>query len=170
MAALGAYPVHRNTHLIPAMLVFLLSGLLTVLELRLFGQSWPLTWLPLAVVALWPRQVAMLPTALLFMLGGLWVDWTTLGAPGQWSLVFLIAYLLVSPGRSEGDRGLTVGMSRFAATLAIGLPVFILTGRLVYGIWPDWAALGRGVCVATVLVPLLILGRDALARRMSRDD
>lgn len=170
MATSHTYHVQRNSHLIPATVLFLITGLLTVLEVRLFGQSWPLTWLPFAVVALWPRQVAILPSGLLMMVGGLWVDWTTLGAPGQWSLIFLMTYFFMRPGRKEGERGLTAGMARLALALMVGLPLFILTGRLLYGIWPDWSSLGRGVAIVIILTPVLILGRDMLARRMSGDD
>jgi hypothetical protein len=170
MAYLGVTPVQHNERLFPAALALLLAGLFSVLEVRVFGQSWPLTWLPFAVVALWPRQVGVWPTGLILLLGGLWVDWTSWGAPGQWPLVFLLTYAVIRPDFREGARGLAAGMSRFALSLCVGVPVLILTGWTVYESWPDWGTLGRGIIITLLLVPLLIGVRDRLAGRMSFED
>lgn len=170
MGYLGVAPVQRNERLLPTALALLVTGLLSVLEIRLFNESWPLTWLPFAVVALWPRKVGVWPSGLLLLLGGLWVDWTSWGAPGQWPLVFLLTYALIRPDIRGGSRGLGAGMTRFALALLIGVPVLILTGWAVYEAWPDWGTLGRGVVMTTLLLPIFIYLRDKLADRMSVDD
>lgn len=170
MAYLGVSPSMRNEKLVPAILALLVAGLMSAVDIRLFGQSWPLTWIPFAAVALWPRRVGLWATGFLLFLGGLWVDWTTWGAPGQWPLVFLLTFALIRPDVRSGARGLSAGMTRFTVSLCIGLPVFILTGWAVYESWPDWGALGRGVVVAVLCAPFMIILRDRLAVRMSGDD
>ncbi|WP_298911839.1 hypothetical protein [uncultured Algimonas sp.] len=170
MAVFGMSPTTRNDRLIPAVLALLVTGLVSVVDVRLFGESWPLTWLPFAVVALWPRHVSTGASGLLLLAGGLWVDWTSWGAPGQWPLVFLITYALIRPGARGGRRGLLAGIRRFVLALLVGVPVMILTGWMVYESWPDWMALGRGLLVVTVILPIFILVRDGLAGRMSEED
>ena len=170
MAYLGVNPILRNERLIPAAFTLLLAGLISAVDVRLFGQSWPLTWIPFAAVSLWPRRVGLWGSALLLFIGGLWVDWTTWGAPGQWPLVFLLTYALIRPDIRGSARGLASGMTRFTLALAVGLPVFVLTGWTIYESWPDWGSLGRGVVVAVILVPIMIFMRDKLAVRMGGDD
>ncbi|MEM7729215.1 MAG: hypothetical protein AAF311_08055 [Pseudomonadota bacterium] len=170
MATLGVTPIMHNERLYPAAFALLVTGLFSVVDVRLFGESWPLTWLPFAVVALWPRQVSVWPTGLLLLLGGLWVDWTSWGAPGQWPLVFLLTYAVIRPNARSATRGLLAGLSRFAVALLIGVPVFLGTGWIVYGSFPDWAVLARGLVATFLLLPFLILVRDGLAGRMSEDD
>ena len=170
MAYLGVAPVQHNERLVPTALALLLTGLFSVVEIPLFGQSWPLTWLPFAVVALWPRQVGVWPSGLLLLMGGLWVDWTSWGAPGQWPLVYLLTYALIRPDFRGDARGVAAGMSRFALSLLIGVPIFIATGWAVYESLPDWGTLGRGIVITTLLVPILIYFRDRIAARMSVDD
>ncbi|MGB6230469.1 MAG: hypothetical protein WBF53_10125 [Litorimonas sp.] len=170
MAYLGIAPAQRNEQLFPAGFALLVTGLVSAVDIRLFGQSWPLTWLPFAVVALWPRNVGALPSALLLFAGGIWVDWTSWGAPGQWPLIFLLTYAIMPSSRSDAMRGLAAGMGRFVGSLFIGVPVLIATGWVVYDTWPDWGALARGLVVAVVILPFAILLRDRLAGRMSGDD
>lgn len=170
MAYLGTAPIQHNERLIPAAFALLGTGLISVLEIRLFGQSWPLTWLPFAVVALWPRQVGVWPSGLLLLLGGLWIDWTSWGAPGQWPLIFLTTYGIIRPDFRGEARGLGAGMTRFFFALLVGVPVLVLSGWAVYEAWPDWGTLGRGLVMATLLVPVLVYMRDRIARRMSQDD
>lgn len=170
MAYLGTSPALRNEKLIPAALALLIAGLISALDIRFFGSTWPLTWIPFAAVALWPRRVGVWPSSLLLFIGGLWVDWTTWGVPGQWPVVFLLTYALIRPDIREGARGLAAGMTRFILALCVGLPVFILTGWAIYEVWPDWELLGRGVAVAFIVAPLMIFIRDRLAIRMSQDD
>lgn len=170
MGYLGVSPVQRNLRLLPAAFALLLTGLISAVDIRLFGQSWPLTWLPFAVVALWPRKVGVIPSSLLLFIGGLWIDWTTLGAPGQWPLVFLLTYAIIRPDIRGSARGYAPGLMRFILALLIGVPVLILTGWAVYDVWPDIRVLLRGVFMAFLVVPIMIYFRDGLADRMSGDD
>ncbi len=170
MAYLDISPAQRNEQLVPAAFALLIIGLISAVDVRLFDESWPLTWLPFVVVALWPRRVSVWPSGILLLVGGLWVDWTTWGAPGQWPLVFLLTYALIRPDIRSDARGLGVGMTRFMIALLVGVPVLILTGWVVYGSWPDWGVLGRGIVVATVMAPVIVFLRDQLADRMTRGD
>lgn len=170
MAYLGISPAQRNGQLVPAAFALIITGLISAVDVRLFDESWPLTWLPFVVVALWPRRVGVWPSGILLLVGGLWVDWTTWGAPGQWPLVFLLTYALIRPDIRNAARGLGAGMTRFMLALMVGVPVLILTGWVVYESWPDWGSLGRGIVVATIIAPLIVGLRDRLASRMTRDD
>lgn len=170
MTFVSTTSARRNSHLVPAALALALTGLLSPLHINLLGQTWPLVWLPFAVVALWPRQASAVPSAVLLFIGGLWVDVATLGAPGQWPLVFLATYSILRPDWAEPGRGVLRGILRVIQALAVGVPVLLLSGWAVWGGWPDWAALGRGVAVLWVALPFLIVLRDLLGHRMSRDD
>lgn len=170
MAYLGVSPIQRNSRLFPAALALLVTGLICAVDIRLFDQSWPLTWLPFVIVALWPRRVGTIQSGLLLLVGGLWVDWTTWGAPGQWPLVFLLTYAIIRPDINGEARGLPAGMARFALALLVGLPVLILTGWVVYDSLPDWAVLGRGLAVAVIAMPMIILLRDQLAGRLGGEE
>ena len=170
MAFVSQAPVRRNSHLIPAGFALVVTGLLCVLHMRFLGVSWPLLWLPFAVVSLWPRQASPVPSAVLIFIGGLWVDWVTLGVPGQWPAVMLVTYAILRPDLGEPVRGVVVAYARFAQALIIGVPVFVLSGRLVYTVWPDPFALLRGIAIVIVLLPLIALVRDLAAGRLSGDD
>ena len=162
--------IRRNSHLVPAGLALFLLGLVAPLHLSLFGASWPLLWLPLAVVGLWPRQASCVPSALMLFVAGLWIDWVTLGAVGQWPLVFVGAYAIMRPDLADAGRGLVRGLSRCAGALLIGLIIFGLSGWFIYGVLPDIALLSRGVLVFAVSLPLLILLRDLIAGYAAQDD
>ena len=138
MAYLDISRAQRNEQLVPAAFALLIIGLISAVDVRLFDESWPLTWLPFVVVALWPRRVSVWSSGILLLIGGLWVDWTTWGAPGQWPLVFLLTHALIRPDIRSDARGLGVGMTRFMIALLVGVPVLILTGWVVYESWPDW--------------------------------
>lgn len=170
MTFLPTTVVRRNSHLVPAGLALALTGLMSPLHITLAGQSWPLIWLPFAVVALWPRQASALPSAFLLFAGGLWVDVATLGAPGQWPLVFLTTYAVLRPDWSEPGRGLVRGFLRTVQALLVGVPVLLLSGWAVWTGWPDAAMLGRGLAVLLLSLPLIIVLRDLFAGRLSSDD
>ena len=170
MTFVNQTPVRRNGHLVPAALALAAAGLLCVLHLRLFGSSWPLLWLPVTVVALWPSRVGPVLSAVALVAGGLWVDFATLGAPGQWPLVFLMIYAIIRPDQRPAPDGFVSGLSRVAVALILAVVVIGVTGRVVYGVWPDVTSVGRGVLVAMLLSPLVILGRAAATRAVSGDD
>ncbi len=170
MTFINQTPVRRNSHLIPAGFALAVSGLLCVLHLQLFGASWPLLWLPVTVIALWPSRVGPVLSALLLVVAGLWVDFVTLGAPGQWPLVFLVIYSVIRPDRRPAPNSVISGLSRVAVALIIAVLVHSLSGRVVYGVWPDVTSVGRGVLVAMLLTPLVILGRAVATRSFSGGD
>ena len=163
-------PIRRNSHVIPTAIGLVLAGLLCVLHLRLFGMGWPLLWLPVAVVALWPSRVGPVLSGLVLAVVGLWVDFVTLGAPGQWSFVFLSVYLAIRPDLRLPPDGFATALARVAAALLVAAIVFTLTGRAIYGSWPDLAPMGRGLLTTLLLSPVVIAVRAALARSLSGDD
>ena len=170
MTFVSQTPVRRNGHAVPMVLALALAGLLCVLHLRLFGQSWPLMWLPVAVVALWPSRVGPALSGVVLCAAGLWVDFVTLGAPGQWSIAFLAVYVALRPDLRPPPQGFVSALARVAAALLVAAVMVTATGRLVYGSWPDVAALGRGVATAMLLSPLVIAARAGVARSLSGDD
>ena len=170
MAFVNPAPIRRNSHLVPTAVALALAGLFSPVHLTLFDQPWSLVWLPFVILSLWPRQAGPVASCILLFLAGLWVDWATLGATGQWPFVFLVTYAVIRPDQAERVRGLTVAFVRLAKALLVGGPVFVLSGWLVYGAWPDWIALGRGIFVAVVMLPLVAFARDMFAGRLAGDD
>lgn len=169
MVFAGTHVPDRNTDLIPAALALILAGLASAIHVNAFGVSWSFLWLPFLLVAIWPRRAGSFPSALLLFFAGIWVDWTTLGALGQWSTVFLVTYLVTRPDRQATERGVLPAYRRFCVALLVGISAYVVTGWLVYGAWPDWFSLMRGVFVAALILPFAALLRDRLARRMSRE-
>lgn len=161
--------IERNSTLIPAGLSLVLTGLASAVHINFIGASWSLIWLPFIIVALWPRRTGIFASACLIFLAGLWVDWTTLGAIGQWPLVYLISYFGTRPDKPSMENGIIPAYRRLGLALIIGVPVYIATGWIVYGVFPDWYALFRGVAFAALILPIVALIRDNLAQRFGRD-
>jgi hypothetical protein len=162
--------VRRNGHLVPAAIALFLAGLISPLHIIVFGLSWPLLWVPLAIVGLWPRQASSLPSSLILFVAGLWIDWVTLGAVGQWPLVFVAVYAFTRPDLAEPGRGLVRGLARSASALLIGFVLFALSGWFIYGVWPDAGVVAKGVVVFVLSLPVIILLRDLIAGRTGQDD
>lgn len=166
MAFTTPQSAHRNVDLIPAILSLAVASLVSAVHIDLFGTTWSLLWLPFLIVALWPRRAHPLVTAVILFLAGLWLDWATLGAPGQWALVFLITFAILRPDLEARPRGVLAAYRRFGAALLLGVPVFIVTGWLVYRAWPDWISLVKGVSLAALILPVISFLRDRIALQM----
>ena len=162
--------IRRNSHLIPTAIALVIVGLVSPLHVSLFGLSWPLLWVPVAILGLWPRRASALPSALLLFAAGLWIDWVTLGAVGQWPLVFVATYALTRPDMAEPGSGLLTGLARCARALLIAVALFVLSGWFVYGAWPEFGVLSRGVLVFVLCLPVMIGLRDLVARQTAKDD
>ena len=169
MAFTTSTPVNPGKTLLPSTIALIIAVLLSPIHVSALGVSWSLIWLPFLVLALWSRSAPIFPTAIAFFIGGMWVDWVTLGALGQWSFVYLVTILVRFSPRASKESGIGRAYIRFGLCLLVGLPVYALTGWAVYASLPDWLTLCRGLLFVAILVPPVAALRDVVARRYGQD-
>jgi hypothetical protein len=87
---------------IPASLSLIVCIFLSVLHVNLPGGSVSLLLLPLLIVSLWPRGVNPVVTIVTFFVMGMFMDWGTNGALGQWAIIYLSVFIGLRPDRRDG--------------------------------------------------------------------
>lgn len=152
-------------------LITLAFSVLGITTLSIMGFSVSLRWLPLIPVALWPRTAPAITSVIVLFFMGLFQDWIGYDVPGQWALIYLLCYVVLKP--YERLRPLQFGQAYFNWAVAVFIAFTILTvsGRLIYGVWPDWNSLLRSIMWTSVLLPVFwmlrkfvqdwILGQDS---------
>lgn len=160
----------NNRTLLGSAIALFFCALASVISLRLFGAGVSLTWLPLIVVALWPRDIfPSLSLAIVFSVG-LFVDWANAFAPGQWALCYAVCLYVLKPwNRQKRLRAPGALVNAVIATL-ISMAVLLVTGRFVYGVWPDPKALALGAALALVILPIVMLLRRSVWRWLTDPD
>jgi len=155
---------------LPALLAGLalfLAGALSVAGINLFGVRTGFGFVPLLVLAVWPRHANTLISLALVFFAGLFTDWGTGGIYGQWALAFVLVWGFFRPehrGSPFAPQGL---FFVWLAICGLAMVVIALSGYFVFGIFPDFAVLGRQMILATICLPAVMLLRRALAVRFS---
>lgn len=140
------------------------ATMLAFLNVNIGGQSVSLTALPLAFIALWPRNVHPILTIILVLIFGIFLDWGSGGAPGQWALVFLAVFGILRPDRRGGTLSLILAIRNWLIAALIAFIILCVTGWFVYGIWPNLNVLARQFGLITLLFPFLYLFRQLIYR------
>jgi len=162
-----------TTRVLPVLLAFLalvLAGALSLLTINVWQRGVTFYLLPLLVVALWPRGVSGVLSVVSLFIGGLWLDWVTQGASGHWSLIFLIYYAVMRPHQHPPSLSFGAAFLSWGVAVLLGLAALGLTGRGLYGIWPDWAQLVWQAGLATLFLPILWGIRVVVGRLISDPD
>ena len=148
-------------------LALFIAGAVSIAGLNFFGTRIGFGFIPLLVLAIWPRRAnALMSLALVFFVG-LFTDWATGGVHGQWTLVFVLVWGFLRPELRD-DPFAPIGLFLvWLATCGLALVALSVTGYFVFGMLPDFAALGRQMILATVLLPVLLLLRYGIAVRFS---
>ena len=143
------------------------AGAISIAGLNIFGVRVGFGFVPLLILAVWPRRAETLLSLVFVFFAGLFTDWATGGVTGQWALIFVLVWGFLRPELRSSPFS---PMSLFFVWLAIcGLTVSILllSGFFVFSVFPDFAGLGRQMLLASILLPLIMLLRGPLARRFS---
>ena len=141
-------------HLRQAVLTTAVLSFFGILNFALFGFEFSLQWLPLLAVALWPKGASPIRSVIALLILGLVHDWLVFGIPGQWALIFILSFAAIRP--YERIRSLTFGQAVlfWLISVAIGVAVFSISGRMIFDQWPNWNAMFRAILSATILFPL----------------
>jgi len=147
-------------HYAPACLALLISGFVSVLHVNLPGGSVSLLLLPMLIVSLWPRGVNAIVTIITFFLMGIFMDWGTHGALGQWALVYLAIFSVLRPDRRDGPVRFINAIVLWLLGLLIGTGALIVTGWMVYAALPSFTVLLRQALLVSALMPFVIVIRN----------
>lgn len=167
--------VHAPTQKVwPALvagLALLISGALSIAGLNLFGAWVGFGFIPLVVLVIWPRRANRLVSLALVFAAGLFTDWATGGIDGQWALVFVLVWGFLRPElRSSPFAPMTL-LSVWLVACLVALAALSLSGMFAVRVWPDFAAMGRQMVLASCLLPVFLILRQGLAARLNdRDD
>ena len=153
-----------SAHFIPASLAFFVSIFISVLHLNLPEPigSVSLLLLPLLMVALWPSGVNAVVTIVTFLLMGIFMDWGTNGALGQWAFIYLTVFTVLRPDRRENYVNFIGAVGLWVIGALIGVVMLIVTGWLVYGVLPNFPILFKQICLVSLLMPLVVITRNAI--------
>ncbi|WP_409431846.1 hypothetical protein ACJ3XI_06365 [Litorimonas sp. RW-G-Af-16] len=152
----------QSSRIVPATLALIFAALMSFVSLNISGSTIALTWLPLLLITLWPRQVPSVYSIALFLAVGLFVDWGSAGAPGQWAIIYLAVFAVLRPDRRAKPIGFVQAVQYWVVALITGLVLLVVTGWFVYGVLPNTLSLARQVGLVTVLLPIVFALRGGL--------
>lgn len=147
-----------------------LAAATSIAGINLFGVRIGFGFVPLAVLAIWPRHANTLTSLVIVFLAGLFMDWASGGIDGQWALVFVLVWGFLRPQLRSAPFAPISLLLIWLATCGLALVVLSLSGYFVFRIFPDFAALGRQMIFATCLLPVFLLLRSGLAARLNDRD
>lgn len=147
-----------------------IAGALSIAGLNLFGVRVGFGFIPLIVLAIWPRRADPLVSICIVFAAGLFTDWATGGIRGQWTLVFVLVWGFLRPEIRDDPFAPVHLLLIWLATCGLALLVLSITGFFVFGIMSDVASMGRQMIFATVLMPFLMLLRHGLAVRFNEHE
>jgi len=164
-------PTRTARSSILAGLSLFIAGAFSVAGLNLFGVRIGFGFIPLLILAIWPRRANTLLSLTLVFLAGLFTDWATGGITGQLTLVFVLVWGFMRPELRSSPFSPVSLVVMWLATCGLALIVLSLSGYFVFRILPDFAVMGRQMIFATAILPLFMLLRYGLAKRVNdRED
>lgn len=162
-----------NPKVLPAIvagLALLLSGAMTAGGVTLFGAYIGFGFLPLLVLTIWPRHANSIFSLVFVFSAGLFTDWGTGGIVGQWALVFLIIWGFFRPELRSSPFSPIGLVFVWCVTCGLAVIVLTLTGWFVYGILPDFMSFARQILLASLLLPVVVLLRYLIAKRIGENE
>lgn len=160
-------PTRKVWPALVAGLALFIAGAVSIAGLNMFGVRFGFGFAPLLVLAIWPRRANTLVSLSLVFMAGLFTDWATGGVIGQWALVFVLVWGFLRP-ELRGSPFAPIGLFFvWLATCGLALVILSMSGYFVFRVLPDFAALGRQMILASLLLPLVTLLRRGLAMRFN---
>jgi len=159
-------PIRKKTPAVLAGLALFIAGALSIGGINLLGAYAGFEFLPLLVLAIWPRNAHNLLSLAFVFAAGLFTDWATGVTVGQWALVFTVIWGVMRPElRSTPYAPLSFSAMWFAIC-GLSLVLVSVSGWFVKGIMPDFTVLGLQIILATLFIPLVLLLRRMVAKRV----
>jgi len=90
-------PIRKKLPAVVAGLALVFAGALSIGGINVFGGYFGFEFVPLLVLAIWPRNANSLLSLLFVFAAGLFTDWATGNILGQWTLVFCIIWGVLRP-------------------------------------------------------------------------
>lgn len=162
MAYLSQASSTKPQRLIPLILALMIASIISFMSVKVSNQSVSLTWLPLLLIAMWPRYISPIWSVVLCLLFGLFVDWGSAGAPGQWALVYLSCYAFLRPEKRGEKLSILRAILNWLVVCFVAFVVFSVTGKIVYGEWPKLNYFAEQAGLATLLLPVAFMLRQSL--------
>jgi len=146
-----------------ASLGLLLAGALSVISVSLFGQVASFAFLPLIVLAIWPRRANELASIAFIFLAGLFTDWASGGVPGQWVLVYTLVWMLFRPEMRDQPYAILRFIVIWILICGFATIILSLSGWVIYRVLPDFSAFAFQFVAASLPLPIILLLRHWLA-------
>ena len=164
-------PVRKKTPAILAGIALLVAGAFSIGGVNVLGAYTGFEFIPLIVLAIWPRDANAMLSLVLVFLAGLFTDWATGGLLGQWALVFTVIWGVLRPELRSSPYAPVSFSLAWLAICALALVLISVSGWFVYGVLPDFLSLGYQMIFATVMLPFILVLRSFVAKRFGeRED
>ncbi len=160
-------PIRRIWPAVVAGISLLLASALSVGGLNIFGAFAGFGFLPLVIIAIWPRQANTILSLLFVFMAGIFTDWATAGVIGQWALVYSVIWGVLRPELRSAPYAPVSLLVFWLAICGLAILLLSVSGWFVFGIMPDLRSLGRQMILATFVLPLISLMRGVISRRFS---
>jgi len=163
-------PIRRKLPAVLAGVALLFAGALSIGGVNIFGWQFSFAFVPLVVLAIWPRDANSLLSLALVFAAGLFTDWAT-GTPwGQWALVFSVTWGVLRPELRSSPYAPVSFFFVWIATCGLAVVLLTLSGWFVFRVFPDFGAFGRQMIFATLLLPVILLLRRGISKRFAERD
>lgn len=162
-------PIRSVKAAIFAALALFFGGALSIISVNIAGQSISFAFIPLLVIAIWPRRASQIISVIFIFAAGLFTDWASGGVTGQWALVFLLVWMLLRPELRDNAYSISQFMLAWLAICGFAFGLLSVTGWFAYRVLPDYMAFSRQILLVTALLPPIFGLRHWLAR-FSRSD
>lgn len=158
-------PIRKRMPAVFAGLALFLAGAVSIAAINIGGLRIGFGFLPLVVLAIWPRNANCLLSLAFVFAAGIFTDWATNGIVGQWALVFSIIWGVLRPELRSSPYAPVGFILVWLATCGLALVLLSLSGWFVYSALPDFASLGRKMIFATVMLPIVLFLRFVIVKR-----
>lgn len=163
--------IRRKLPAILAGIALFIASAFSIGWINMFGLRFEFGFLPLIVIAMWPRNAVSLLSLAVVFAAGLFTDWATGGILGRWALVYSVIWGVMRPELRESPYAPARLLLMWFATCGLAVILMSVTGWFVKGILPDFAYFGRQIIFATLVFPGMLLLRHSIAKRVrERDD
>jgi len=107
-------------------LVLIISVLLCVTNLNIFGVTFSFLFMPLIAIYLWPKEADLFVTYVLLFVSGLLLDTLSGGAIGLWAIIFLLGFLSTRPDQRGPELSLAEWWLNFTMWMLVMAGIFFV--------------------------------------------
>lgn len=143
-----------------SLMALLITCVLSQLSIKTSGRVWSFSFVPTAVILLWPTRSSPLLSLLGIFLLGLLHDALGSGPYGVWALLWTSMFLIIRPDLRLRSRNLFVQWGQYVLViLAIGAG-HILIGKFILSQAMAWDNIVLSSVMALAIFPLVWIVRE----------